>query len=91
MTNEQAAAGQQVMYRVPIEIVREKLKVMGIRPETRIHIYPEYPTGWHATVGANDRIYIFTCCRGWITLEIEPCYGFRPNGTLIRRPSFLQG
>ena len=76
-------ARNEIEFRVPISIVRAKLVEMNIVPETDIRIYPDYPVGWHATVGANDRVYIFTYRRGHqLSLEITPLFGFYKNGGL---------
>lgn len=77
---------QQLKYRKPLSVVEKKLQEMMIIPETDIRIYPVYPTGWYATVGANNRVYIFISNRGVVTLEIQPVYGFLPGGSLNIKP-----
>jgi len=76
-------AADQLRYKRPISIIKEKLKEMNVVPETDIRVYPLYPFGWYSTVGANDRVYVLSCVRGVIELEIQPVYGFRPDGSLI--------
>lgn len=85
MIHAKIVAADKVRYRKPISVISEKLKQFNIKPETDIRIYTDYPFGWHATVGANDRIYIFTSVFGKVVLSIEPVFGFRSNGSLIRK------
>jgi len=73
-----------IKYSKPFSIVKTWLKEAGKVPQTAIHIYPDYPIGWHATVGVDNRVYIYKNERGKITLEIEPFNGFYPNGLLRR-------
>ena len=76
-------ARHEMQFKKEILIMRAKLVEMNIVPETDIRIYPDYPVGWHATVGANDRVYIFTYRRGHqLSLEITPLIGFYKNGGL---------
>ena len=88
MTYEQVLAGHNVIYQKEIQIVEDVLKDLDIRQETDIRIYVDYPTGWHATVGERNRVFIVNSYNGHITLTIEPCCGFMPNGALIRSPYF---
>lgn len=83
---ERIAAEERLRFREPINIVEKKLMEINVIPETDIRVYPDYPLGWHATVGANDRIYVIISRRGRISLSIESCYGFYKNGALRRRP-----
>lgn len=75
----------QLKYRKPRDIVNAELRRYDLEPRTDIWIYPAYPYGWDAVVGAgNLRVYIFTYRRGNLRLtDIKPCRGFRKNGTLI--------
>ena len=80
-------ARHEMQFKKEILIMRAKLVEMNIVPETDIRIYPDYPVGWHATVGANNRVYILTYRRGrQPSLEITPCYGFYKNGGLRTKP-----
>ena len=88
MTNDQLVGRQQIIYHLPIEIVKKKLAQMKIIPATDIRIYDDYPDGWHATVGANDHVYIVTSYKGRLKVTTEPSLGFYSNGCLIRSPYF---
>jgi hypothetical protein len=83
MLAKQVLSAERLRYRKPIAIARQYLDKMNVVPETDIDIYVDYPVGWHAVVGANNRVYILICMRGNITLEIQPVWGFRPNGKII--------
>lgn len=88
MPYQNVAAAEQIIYSHLIENVRKFLENIKIKPETDIRIYPNYPEGWEATVGANGRIYIVKSVWGNITLDIEPVVGFSKNGALIRSKYF---
>lgn len=77
-----------IMYKVEIGIVRDILADLEIVPATDIRIYPEYPIGWHATVGADNKVLVIKSEYGRISLSIEPCLGFQKNGGLIRSNCF---
>lgn len=81
----QITALQEVKYRKPLAKVREYIKGFNVIPESDIRIYVDYPIGWHAEFGAGDRVYIITSNRGNLSLSIEPIYGYRPNGSIIRK------
>lgn len=81
---ERITAMERLRYREPISIVERKLEEINIIPETDIRIYVDYPFGWHATVGANDRVYVFISRRGVLRLSVEPSVGFYKNGALRR-------
>ena len=75
-----------LLYRKPVKIVQCFLKDINIIPETDIIIYPDYPYNWHATVGANNRLYIIKSLEGHLFIEnIESISGFNKSGTFIRR------
>lgn len=75
--------------RTHIDIYLER--TLNVIPETDINIYIDYPTGWHATFGANHRVYIITSTWGVLSLEIEPLIGFGKNGALLRSSFFRKG
>jgi hypothetical protein len=83
-------ATQQLIYRKPIRIAKEELANLGIKPASDIFIYPEYPFGYQAVVGALEHncavVYILTYRfhpLRLVELKMEGCQGIRPNGTLI--------
>jgi len=56
----------------------------GIKPETDIDIYLEYPSGWEGVFGANQRVYVYQSYFGMIRLKrIEPMNGFTRKGRII--------
>jgi len=81
------AAKNNLRYHFPVAIVERELEEMGKVKQTPIHIYPIYPYGWEGVVGVDDRLYIFQYDAGLLNLEIEPVYGFYPNG-LPRRKKY---
>ncbi len=75
---------EQLRHRQPRNIVRKWFKSRNIPIVTEIWIYPEYPHGWEAILGAWDRIWILKYDRGTIHIkDIQHVQGFKPNGTLI--------
>lgn len=79
------AAAEQIRYRGPISIVKQRLKQLGLEPSSNVWIYPEYPIGWEATVLCSSFVYSFKNDRGRLTLSIEPFIGFYKNGALKRK------
>ena len=78
------ARAEQLRHRQPRFEVRKWFKSRNIPITTEIWIYPEYPNGWEAILGAWDRIWILKCDRGTISIkDIQHVQGFNPNGTLI--------
>jgi hypothetical protein len=75
---------EQLRYKKPRYEVRVWFKARDIPITTEIWIYPEYPDGWEAILGAWDRVWILKSDRGVISVkDIQHVQGFNPNGTLI--------
>jgi hypothetical protein len=75
---------EQLRYKQPRYEVRKWFKARNIPIVTEIWIYPEYPNGWEAILGAWNRIWILKSDRGMIHIkDIQHVQGFKPNGTLI--------
>jgi hypothetical protein len=85
----QVLASDQFRDEEKINVVKQKLKSMKIKPLTDIQIHHYYPEGWTATFGAgNHHAYILTYIGGRFTgLSIEPLIGFFPGGGFIRPAS----
>ena len=84
----QRAKIDQLQYCLPKQIIQEGLDRIGVRRQTEIWIYPNYPEGFTAVVGAHDEyVYIFEVEKSRIiSKEITRCLGVRPNGSLIYTP-----
>lgn len=75
---------EQLKHKQPRYEVRKWFKSRNIPITTEIWIYPEYPNGWEAILGAWDRIWILKYDRGTIYVkDIQHVQGFKPNGTLV--------
>ena len=75
---------EQLKYKKPRYEVRKWFKSRNIPILTEIWIYPEYPNGWEAILGAWNRIWILKCDHGVISIkDIQHVQGFNPNGPLI--------
>jgi hypothetical protein len=85
MLESEVVAAEQLRYANQIYLIKKILDRIGLVPATDIRIYPDYPNGWHATVGAYSYVYVFSYDRGDISLTIEDRRGFYPNGCLIRK------
>lgn len=78
------ALANQLQYKRPQADVRKWFKARDIPIATEIWIYPLYPSGWEAILGAWDRVWILRNDRGAIYVkDIQPVQGFHKNGTLI--------
>lgn len=75
----------QLQYTLPKATVQRAMETMGLEAQTDIWIYPNYPAGFTAVVGAEDVfVYIFECVWGKIVgVRRRDCLGVRPNGSLI--------
>lgn len=81
--NRTKALANQMQYLKPQFEVRKWFKKRGIPIATDIWVYPLYPGGWEAVLGAWDRVWIMKCDRGAIYVkDIQHVQGFNPNGTL---------
>lgn len=78
------AQADRMQYKVPQFQVRKWFHQRKILIATDIWIYPDYPDGWEAILGAWDRVWILKSIKGviWVK-DIQPNRGFNPNGTLI--------
>jgi len=78
------ALANQIQYKKPEVEVRTWFYKRNIPIATEIWIYPLYPNGWEAILGAWDRVWILKCDRGviWVK-DIQAVQGFNENGTLI--------
>lgn len=81
----QRAKIDQLQYELPRLFIRKELDERGVKPQTDIWIYPDYPYGFTAVVGAHGRfVYIFEVHRGEIVSCVQKlCLGVRPNGALM--------
>jgi hypothetical protein len=75
----------QLKYALPRQIIERELEARGVVPQTDIWIYPNYPDGFTAVVGAhNVFVYIFKVYKAAIiSIDQKRCLGVRPNGSLI--------
>ena len=79
------ARANQVQFKPLIKVVEKWFKHRDIPMQTDVWIYPNYPNGWEAVVGAWDRVWIFECYKGSFSIiDVQHMQGFKPNGTLIR-------
>lgn len=88
MTEDQVLAVQTFMHREEIEIVKRILHDLELTAATDIRVYPDYPYGWHATVGVDNKVLVIISEFGRLRLSIEPALGFQKNGGLIRSNYF---
>ena len=81
----QRAEADQLKYALPRQIIERELEARKVVPQTDIWIYPNYPNGFTAVVGAHDKfVYIFEAVKGSIvSIDQRLCLGVRPNGSLI--------
>lgn len=81
----QRAEADQLRFALPRQIIEYELKARKVVPQTDIWIYPDYPNGFTAVVGAHDRfVYIFKVVKATIvSVDQRLCIGVRPNGSLI--------
>lgn len=79
------AEADQLKYALPRQIIERELKARKVVPQTDIWIYPNYPDGFTAVVGAHDKfVYIFEVVKSSIvSIDQRLCLGVRPNGSLI--------
>lgn len=78
------ASADLLRYKKPRHEVRKWFHTRNIPIATEIWIFPEYPEGWEAVLGAWDRIWILKSIRGTIYVkDIQHVQGFKLNGTLI--------
>lgn len=81
----QNARANQIQFKPLKKEVEEWFKHRDIPIQTDIWIYPNYPNGWEAVVGAWDRVWIFESYKGRFSIkDVQHMQGFKPNGTLIR-------
>ena len=75
----------QLRYTWPKHVIQRELDERFIKRNTEIWIYPTYPAGYMAVVGAfKDLVYIFEAEWGLVvSMEVRRCLGVRPNGSLI--------
>jgi hypothetical protein len=85
MNMQQLMAARQIAFKKQIKIVKLLLMRNGVWPETEIQVYLDHPTGWHATVGAENLVWVIHSINGNLDLDVEPIFGFRKNGCLIRK------
>lgn len=76
---------EQLKYRRIRNLIERELEICHITPMTDIWVYPQYPFGWEAVLGAEpDRVYIFKGRKSKIfDLDVRPIKGIRKNGSLI--------
>lgn len=81
------AKASQLEYWKEREQVVSLVALMEIVPQTDIWIYTDYPDGWYAVFGGEDKVYIVDEHKGKRHLSTQPVRGFNPNGSLIFDPN----
>lgn len=87
MPNQDVAQLMQIRFRKIIALVEERLEYIGLKKESEIWVTDFYQNGWEAVVGAEERLWVFTCHNTRnedIKLSVEPCNGCWPSGAFIR-------
>jgi hypothetical protein len=79
-----AARANQIKYKSEKYIIEKWLTDRHIPPQTEIWIFPNYPDGYLAVVGAQSMTWIFDYYYGHISIRnIHMPRGFRANGAPI--------